>query len=116
MGPYGALMGPIFPLKGAFLEPTWKDQARSARHLNKENKAKIWKTMLKTFKIASKTWPKIGLLKAFMEPYGAFMEPYAGCTIRRFDSQSYQTSTRFDQAAKRAKQGKISSKSNLLEV
>ena len=42
--------------------------------------------MLETFKIAPKTWPEIGLLKALyggllkalwslMEPYGALMEP-----------------------------------------
>ena len=48
-----------------------KDQARSARHLNKEKKAKIGKIRPWSLRVAPKTWPKIGLLKAFMELYGA---------------------------------------------
>ena len=71
-GLYGALWSPMKLNWGS------NNQARSARHLNKEKKAKITKIMIETFKIVHETWPKIGFLRAFMEPYGAswsLMEP-----------------------------------------
>ena len=47
------------------------DQARSARHLNPQNKAKLKKIRPKAFKIAPKTFPKIGLKFPQKGPDGA---------------------------------------------